>query len=127
MAPSRTDGSASPRRRNSWRTPPGVTAMAHPIQVINRLKNVRSPRAFTLIECMIASVVLALAVLGVSGALSVSTQQSDITDVNARSLSLAQEVMEQVSSVPFDPPPNNNHQAGGGDVGDVSGDMVLHM
>src|SRR5450432_3610745 len=101
------DGSTSPRRRNSWRTSPGVTAMAHPTQVIDArpviARPVIAPRrlrgrlpAFTLAECMIASVVLALPVLGVCGALAVSAQQSDIADVNARSLATARQIMEEV-------------------------------
>ena len=65
-------------------------------------------RAFTLAESLIASVVLAAAVIGIAGSLSASYQQSEFQEDSATALDLARELMEDVSAMPFDPPGGTN-------------------
>jgi Tfp pilus assembly protein PilV len=59
---------------------------------------------FTLAESLIASVVLAAAVIGISGALTTSYQQSRFLDQTATALSLARELMEEIAAKPFSDP-----------------------
>src|ERR1051325_2152258 len=61
-------------------------------------------KAFTLAESLIASVVLPIAVIAVSSALAVSSSQTNAMDVDARALSLARELLEQIAMCTFDPP-----------------------
>jgi hypothetical protein len=56
--------------------------------------------AFTLAEALIASVVLAASVIGISGVLSASYQNSSGYGNTATALGLAQELMEEISSKP---------------------------
>jgi Tfp pilus assembly protein PilV len=65
-------------------------------------------RAFTLAESLTASVVLAAAVIGISGTLSASYQQSDSRDEATTGLLLARELMEEVASRPMDPSGSTN-------------------
>jgi Tfp pilus assembly protein PilV len=59
-----------------------------------------SRRAFTLAESLIASVYLAAAVIGISGVLSATYQHSAAYGTSATGLSLAQELMEEISARP---------------------------
>jgi prepilin-type N-terminal cleavage/methylation domain-containing protein len=61
-------------------------------------------RGFTLAECLIASVVLAVTVLGICGALTAAAHQTEAMEVDARAVSIAREMMEQIAARPFDPP-----------------------
>jgi prepilin-type N-terminal cleavage/methylation domain-containing protein len=61
-------------------------------------------RGFTLAESLIASVVLATAVVGVASALAVSSSQATATDVDTRSVALARQLMEEILSRPFAAP-----------------------
>jgi prepilin-type N-terminal cleavage/methylation domain-containing protein len=58
-------------------------------------------RGFTLAESLTASVVLAVAVVGISSALSASYQQSGSHEESATALDLARELMEEISAKPF--------------------------
>jgi Tfp pilus assembly protein PilV len=60
---------------------------------------------------MIASVVLAVAVIGISWTLAASYQQSAVRGNKATALSLAQELMEEISAKPMDAP-STGDQAG---------------
>ena len=56
---------------------------------------------FTLAESLIASVVLAASVIGISGALSASYQQTQSVDETSVAMSLARELMEEISAKQF--------------------------
>ena len=62
---------------------------------------VPSRSAFTLAESLIASVVLAVAVVGVAGAITVSQRQALLQRDDAIALSLARQLMEQVAALPI--------------------------
>lgn len=59
-----------------------------------------SRRGFTLAESLTASVVLALAVVGVSGAIIASQQQTLAQQDNAVAITLARQLMEEIASTP---------------------------
>jgi len=58
---------------------------------------------------MIASVVLAVAVIGISWTLAASYQQSAVRGNKTTALSLAQQLMEEISGKPMDPPSSTDH------------------
>jgi prepilin-type N-terminal cleavage/methylation domain-containing protein len=91
--------------------------MARPTPVINpafiRRRDVRTTGGFTLAECLIASVVLAIAVLGICGALTAATRQTEAMEVEAHCLSMARQLMEQIAACAFDPPASNDHPGWG--------------
>jgi prepilin-type N-terminal cleavage/methylation domain-containing protein len=64
----------------------------------------RARRGFTLAESLIASVVLAVAVVGVSGAMMASYQQSDVSESDAIAVSLGKSLMEEIASRPLSLP-----------------------
>jgi len=59
------------------------------------------PRGFTLAESLTASVVLAVAVVGIASSLSASYQQTAVHEDHANALDLAKELMEEVSAKSF--------------------------
>jgi hypothetical protein len=61
---------------------------------------------------MIASVVLAAAVIGIAWTLSASYQQSAVRGNKTTALSLAQELMEEISAKPMDAPSGTTDQGG---------------
>jgi len=67
---------------------------------------------------MIASVVLAAAVIGIAGTLAASYQQSAVRGNKTTALSLAQQLMEEISSRPLDPPSSPDHAGWSGGVHD---------
>jgi len=69
-------------------------------------------QAFTLAESLIAAVVLAAAVIGISGVLSASYQQSDIHGQMSTALELAQQLMEEIASTPMDVPAGQTNKPG---------------
>jgi prepilin-type N-terminal cleavage/methylation domain-containing protein len=91
--------------------------MARPTPAINPAFNRRGglhrTRGFTLAECLIASVVLAVTVLGITGALTAATHQAEAMEVDAYSLSLARQAMEEIASRGFDPPASNDQPGWG--------------
>lgn len=58
---------------------------------------------------MIASVVLAAAVIGIGGMLAASYQQSAVRGDTTSGLTMAQQLMEEIASKPIDPPSLPNH------------------
>jgi Tfp pilus assembly protein PilV len=60
--------------------------------------------AFTLAECLVASVVLVAAVAGTIAPLCASQQQTYIMQERATALSLSRELMEEICSRPFTKP-----------------------
>jgi prepilin-type N-terminal cleavage/methylation domain-containing protein len=59
-------------------------------------------RGFTLLEGLIAAVVLALLVLGVAGALSASYEQSASVRATSTAINLARQLADEIVSKPFD-------------------------
>ena len=79
--------------------------MARPTPVINPTVHRRLlTGGFTLAECLIASVVLAITVLGICSALTAASHQTEAMEVDACCLSLARQMMEEIASRGFDPP-----------------------
>src|SRR5690349_12721675 len=78
---------------------------------------------FTLAEALLASVVLAVAVLGISQLTGASSQQSEALRQDARAVALARELMEEIASKPFTDPSianaNEEYQLGP-DTGETS-------
>jgi hypothetical protein len=72
----------------------------HPHRTLYQTR-LNHPRAFTLAESLIASVVLALCVVGVAGALACSSQQSLATDEAAITTALGKQLLEEIASKPF--------------------------
>lgn len=64
-------------------------------------------RGFTLAEGLLASVVLAMAVVAVAGALSAAGGQSGELERRTAMVTLAQELIEKIASLPVDPPANS--------------------
>jgi len=69
-------------------------------------------RGFTLAEALIASVVLALAVVAVSGAIVASQNQTVVQETSGIALALARELMEEICSRPLTLPDNTPGWAG---------------
>ncbi len=63
--------------------------------------NIDRRRGFTLVESLIASVVLAVAVVGIAGTLAASYQQAKDQVSISESTSLARQLMEEISAKPF--------------------------
>jgi prepilin-type N-terminal cleavage/methylation domain-containing protein len=55
---------------------------------------------FTLIESLMASVVLAIAVVGVAGTLAASHAQAAVTEETARATALCRQLIEEIASKP---------------------------
>jgi prepilin-type N-terminal cleavage/methylation domain-containing protein len=99
--------------------------MARPTPAINLALNRRRGHrqrtsGFTLAECLIASVVLAIAVLGLCGALAAATRQTEALEVETRCMALAKQLMEEIASRPFDPPASNDQPGWGAGNADRS-------
>jgi Tfp pilus assembly protein PilV len=62
---------------------------------------VRRARAFTLIEAMMAAVILAIAVVAIGSSLTGTVRQSANVEQDSTSLLLARELMEEVAAKPF--------------------------
>jgi hypothetical protein len=75
--------------------------MARPSTSTNFAWGRRKVGAFTLAESLVASVVLALAVLGVSGAIIASDKQSGAQQDDAVAVTLARQLMEEVAVRPI--------------------------
>jgi prepilin-type N-terminal cleavage/methylation domain-containing protein len=56
---------------------------------------------FTLIESLIATVVLAIAVVGIAGAIGASYKQTTALDTDAASISIARALLEEACAKPF--------------------------
>jgi len=91
----------------------------------------RSPRrslGFTLAEAMLASVVLAIAVVGISQLTSASYQQSEALRQDTRAVSLARELIEEIAGKPFaDPNPVSGEEYHPGpDTGETYGNRATY-
>ena len=64
---------------------------------------------FTLVECLVASVYLSIAVAGIAGALTFAMQQDVQLDTDAAALSLGRQLMEEIAARPFDAPVSGDH------------------
>jgi Tfp pilus assembly major pilin PilA len=77
--------------------------VAPPTRRIDRPLARRAPRAgYTLAESLIASVVLAAAVVGIAGTLAASYKQSAVRGNVTTGLVLAQQLMEEIASKPME-------------------------
>lgn len=65
-------------------------------------------RGFTLLEAMIASMILALATVAVLGPVMASHQQAEEIDEGSQALVLAQQLMEEITAKPFADPTDGN-------------------
>src|SRR5277367_5149234 len=65
-----------------------------------RVKN-RGRSGFTLVEAMCASVVLTIAVLGLSGTLAASYQQTIAMHESATAVALGRQLLEEITAYPF--------------------------
>jgi Tfp pilus assembly protein PilV len=61
-------------------------------------------RGFTIAEGLIASVVLAASVVGISGTLTASYQQTEVLKQKTEGVSLARQLMEQITACAFNDP-----------------------
>lgn len=61
-------------------------------------------RAFTLAESLIASVILAAAVLAIGETLNASAQHAAASQQQATAISLARQLLEEIAAKPFDDP-----------------------
>jgi Tfp pilus assembly protein PilV len=71
-------------------------------------------RGFTLVEALIASVILALATVAVLGPVLASQQQAQAIDSGSETLVLAQQLMEEITAKPFADPTDGNTVMGAG-------------
>ena len=76
----------------------------------SQIANLR--RAFTLAESLIASVVLATAVVAIAGTLAASYQQSNARGSTTTALSLAQQLMEEIAAKPIALPAGQTNKPG---------------
>jgi len=58
-------------------------------------------RAFSMAEALTASVVLAVAVIGIAGPLTAASEQAQISQENATAVVLAKELIEEIASKPL--------------------------
>ena len=83
--------------------------MARPTPATNPALHLFRRTGFTLGECLIASVLLSVSVLGVCGALTSASKQVEAMEVEAYCLSLAKELCEEIAARSFEPPASNDH------------------
>jgi prepilin-type N-terminal cleavage/methylation domain-containing protein len=74
-------------------------------------------RGFTLVESLIASVVLAVAVVGIAGTLAASYQQARDQVSVAEATQLARQLIEEISARPFEVPAGSPSNAVGWSAG----------
>ena len=86
-----------------------MTAMAFHLR---STKSRPTARGFTLAEALVASVFLAVAVVGVAGTLSASSQNMEQLGQYANCQALAKELCEEVASKSFTVQPNLGYSAG---------------
>ena len=88
--------------------------MARSTATINRPRALRALRAggFTLAESLIASVVLAIAIVAIAGTLAASYQQNNVRGNTTTALTLAQQLMEEIAAKPIDPPDGTVNKPG---------------
>src|SRR4051812_39517922 len=108
-----TAGSTSRRPRSGSRTSRGPTPMARHTRATSRYQRVghsQGPASgFTLAEALIASVILAVAVVGLAGVMGATSSGSRATDADANALGVARRLMEEILGRPFDPPAAGDH------------------
>ncbi|HEY8667517.1 MAG TPA: prepilin-type N-terminal cleavage/methylation domain-containing protein [Tepidisphaeraceae bacterium] len=76
--------------------------MAHPTRAIEAGRSGGRRRGgFTLVESLIASVVLAIAVIGVAGVMGTSFKHVEALDQGMTAVSLAKQLMEEIAAKPF--------------------------
>src|SRR5215207_5072256 len=98
-----TVGSTSPSPARSSPIPQGATPVARSTRITNRCGGPRARAGgFTLAESLIASVVLAAAVVGIAGTLAASYQQDTVRGNITTAINLAQQLMEEIAARPLE-------------------------
>lgn len=87
------------------------------------LRTARSPRGFLLIEAMIASVVLAVAAIGVATLLATSYQNTAAMRESAIATSLARQMLEEIAAKPLTNP--DGTESTGPDAGQITRSQYL--
>jgi prepilin-type N-terminal cleavage/methylation domain-containing protein len=72
----------------------------------------RQRAGYTLAESLIASVVLAIAIVAISGTLAASYQQNNVRGNTTTALNLAQQLMEEIAAKPIDLPTGQTNKPG---------------
>ena len=85
-----------------------------------RLRPAPRPAGFTLVESLIASVVLAVAVVGISGTIADAYQQSRQQVYAAEATQLARQLIEEISAKPFEVPAGSPNNAVGWSAGNAN-------
>jgi Tfp pilus assembly protein PilV len=75
--------------------------MARRTRTTDPARLLRAARAFTLAEALIASVVLAIAVVGIAGTLAASYDTRTSSDEDATAATLARTLLEEIAAKPF--------------------------
>lgn len=81
--------------------------------------NVMRRRGFTIAEGLIATVVLAVAVVGIAGLIAASSQQAAAMEQSAQGLTLARQLLEEIIARPFQDPQDPTNTAIGRDFGET--------
>ncbi|HEV2295821.1 MAG TPA: prepilin-type N-terminal cleavage/methylation domain-containing protein [Tepidisphaeraceae bacterium] len=80
----------------------------------------RQRAGFTLVESLIASVVLAVTVVGIAGTLAATYQNARDQSSAAEATQLARQLMEEISARPFEVPPGEPNNATGWSGGNTN-------
>lgn len=75
--------------------------LAGRVAFVARRDELRGRAGFTLVEAMIASAVLAIAMIAIGGSLSATVQQSAVVEQDSTALLLARELMEEITAKPY--------------------------
>ena len=81
-------------------------------QRAGKLRRAGRRAGYTLAESLIASVVLAIAIVAISGTLAASYQQNAIRDHTTTALTLAQQLMEEIAAKPISLPSGQTNKPG---------------
>ncbi len=88
--------------------------MAHPMPTIKSSRNGQGCRrsGFTLIEAMIASTIVAVAVIGVAGLMASSAGQAQYAAETANAIALGRQLMEEIAAKPLIDPTDGSRTLG---------------
>lgn len=84
------------------------------------------PSGFTIVESMIAAVVLAACVVAVGTAINVSYSQSQLAEDEVMAVSLARQMLEEIAAKPF-ADPNQSSRTVGPETGETSRNLFDNM
>jgi Tfp pilus assembly protein PilV len=81
-------------------------------QRLDRARGIAARGGYTLAESLIASVVLAIAIVAISGTLAASYQQNSARTNTTTALTLAQQLMEEIAAKPISLPAGQTNKPG---------------